>query len=117
MHADYNFCALKDREIREQVLSERMAGSRRLALGTSRGPSLREPGWRVVSSRWRSPRIGKRPLERGLGGAGSEGTLMRRNSSGGAAGHEGCVLSSLSGTSHVARAEGASQKRERGHER
>ena len=41
MHADYKFCALKDREIREQELSERMAESRRLALGTCRGPSLR----------------------------------------------------------------------------
>ena len=87
MHTDYKFCALKDRGIREQEIPERMAGSRRLALGTSRGSSLRERGWRAVSSRWRSPRIGKRPLERGFGRTGSEGTLMRRNSSGGAAGH------------------------------
>ena len=41
MYVDYTVFALKDREIREQELSERMAESRRLALGTSRGPSLR----------------------------------------------------------------------------
>ena len=103
MHGDYNFCALKDREIREQVLSERMAGSRRLALGTSRGRSLREPRWRAVSSRWRSARIGKGPLKRGLGGAGSEGTLMRRNSSGGAAGQG--VMHSILLERYVARSD------------
>ncbi len=103
MHAGYKFCALKDRGIRKQELSERIPGSRRLALGTSRGPSLREPGWRVVSSRWRSPRIGNRPLERGFGGAGSEGTLMRRNSSGGAAGHGG--MRSILLERYVARSE------------
>ena len=41
MYADYNFYALQDREIREQELAERMAESRRQALTTSHGPSLR----------------------------------------------------------------------------
>lgn len=41
MYADYTFYALQDREIREQELAEWMAESRRRALATSRGPSLR----------------------------------------------------------------------------
>ena len=41
MYADYNLYALQDREIREQELAERMAESRRQALTTPRGPSLR----------------------------------------------------------------------------
>ena len=41
MYTDYTVYALQDREIREQELFERMAESRRRALGTSRGPSLR----------------------------------------------------------------------------
>ena len=41
MYLDYTAFALKDREIREQGLSERIAESRRLALGTSWGPYQR----------------------------------------------------------------------------
>ena len=32
MYADYKFCALQDREIRDQELAERMAEARRQAL-------------------------------------------------------------------------------------
>jgi hypothetical protein len=41
MYTNHTVYALQDREIREQELFERMAESRRRALGTSRGPSLR----------------------------------------------------------------------------
>ena len=41
MYADYNLHALQYREIREQVLDERMAESTRQALSASRGPFLR----------------------------------------------------------------------------
>jgi hypothetical protein len=41
MYTDHTVYALQDREIREQELFERMAESRRRALGTSRGLSLR----------------------------------------------------------------------------
>jgi hypothetical protein len=87
MYADYTVYALQDREIREQELSSGWprAGGRRwlvpltLPASPDDAPSLRASG----------SRGSERVLEGGLGEAGSEGPLMRRNSPQGALGHRG----------------------------